>query len=245
MQKIHHTIDKIILFLKTIRLTTPTAIVLGSCIIAFGIVGYGFVIKTEASGDTSSIFTGKPIDEKDYVEGNQKSNVIVVAYSDPECPFCISVYPTLKQLREEYKDTVSFVYRHFPLTQIHPQAFDESRAIACAGVIGGTKKFYEYIDMLYGYKADHKTNQLPNTGKDDIARTTGIPIEKYSACMSTNQTENTVYEAINDGIQAGVQGTPSTFILVKKGKKYEVITLVDGARPYSYFKTALEEALSR
>ncbi len=244
MQKVHHFIKTSITTMKSITLSTPLAILLGSIIIALGIISYGFITKTSTTS-TTTLFTGKAVDGTDFVEGNTKSNVVIVAYSDPECPYCISVYPTLKQLRKDYEDKVAFVYRHFPLTQIHAHAFDESRAIACAGALGGVKKFYEYIDNVYSYKSDHQTNQLPNTGKEDIARNIGLDTTLFSTCMKTNQTENVVTTSITDGLQAGVQGTPTTFVLVKNRKGYDIISLVNGARPYSYFKATIDEALNK
>ena len=164
----------------TTKLTTPVAVILGSIIIAGGIIAYGFITRGGQPSVATTMFSGRVIGDTDYVEGNIKSDVIVVEYSDPECPFCVQVHPTIKQLRTEYSDKVAFVYRHFPLTQIHPHAFDESRAIACAGNIGGTKKFYEYIDALFGYKITNKTTQLPKNGKEDTARNIGLDTAAFS-----------------------------------------------------------------
>src|SRR3989344_3267653 len=151
MDKINHYFRIAIYRIKNIKLTTPVAILLGAIIIAFSIVSYGFIMRTDTSTIESTMFKGKIINESDYIEGNTKNNIFVVEYSDPECPFCVKFHSTMKQLRNEYGDRVAFVYRHFPL-DIHPNAFDESRAIACAGTIGGAKALYEYIDTLYGYK---------------------------------------------------------------------------------------------
>jgi predicted DsbA family dithiol-disulfide isomerase len=63
--------------------------------------------------------------------------------------------------------------------------------------------------------------------------------------MKNDDTEKIVLNSINDGITAGVQGTPSTFVLLKTRKGYETVSMVDGARPYEFFKAVVEEALSR
>ena len=230
---------------KGFTLTTPVAILFGAAIIAVGIVAYGFITRVDAPVAGVTMFKGRVINAVDYVEGSANSKVAVIEYSDPECPFCTALHPTMKQLRTEYAGKVAFVYRHFPLTQIHPHSFDESRAIACAGTIGGTKKFYEYIDALFGYNVNNKTTQLPATGKEDIARGVGLDSSLFSSCMNNKQAEDTVNASINDGVTAGVQGTPSTFVLAKNRKGYEVVSLVDGARPYEYIKAAIEEALAK
>ena len=226
-------------------LTTPVAIIIAAVIISVGIVGYGFITRDSGTGTKATMFTGRPIDATDYVGGKENSKVVVVEYGDPECPFCVQVSPTIKKLRAEYGNKVAFVYRYFPLTQIHSHAFDESRAIACSGAVGGASKLYAYIDAFFDYKISKQTTQLSATGKEDMARIAGIDMQAFANCMKTNQTEKIVSDSMNDGVAAGVQGTPSTFILLKTRKGYEVVSMVDGARPYEFFKASLDEALSR
>lgn len=227
-------------------LTTPIAIIFASVILAGGLMGYGFITGGNNSNSVPKpLFKGKIIDALDYIDGKENSKVIVIEYSDPECPFCAQAFSTMKQLRTDYADKVAFVYRHFPLTQIHKEAFDESRAIACAGKLGGKEKFYTYIDTLYGYETSKQSTQLPSTAKEDFARSNGLDMAAFSTCMKEKQTAQIVTDSINDGVTAGVQGTPTTFVLVKTKKGYEQVSLVDGARPLDYFKAAIDEALAR
>lgn len=235
---------------KGFTLTTPVAIIIASIIIAGGLMGYGAIVQGGTPDSKVAMFAGKGIDDTEYVDGNTDSKVVVIEYSDPECPYCISVYPTLKQLRAQYKDKVAFVYRHFPLTTIHPHALNESKAINCAGVVGGTQKYFEYVDALFEYKIPKQSQknpspQLPSSGKEDIAKSIGLDMQKFTECMDSKQAEKVVIDSMNDGVAAGVQGTPSTFVLVKTRKGYQVISMVDGARDQSYFSAAIEEALSK
>ncbi len=245
MSRLSHQLKNLFNHIKHPHLTTPAAVLLGAFIIGASIIGYGFIMRDTGAKESSTMFTGRSIDEKEILEGKAKSKVFVVEYSDPECPFCVTVHPTLKQLRNEYADKITFVYRHYPLTQIHPRAFDESKAIECANTLGGNKKAFEYIDALYGYKSNQQTTQLAANGKEDIAKNVGLEMSAFTACMNSQATSDTINASINDGIVAGVTGTPSTFILVKTRKGYEVVSMVDGARPAAYFKAAIEEALSR
>lgn len=253
MQKIKHYINRLFSNTKKIfshlKLTTPVSVLLGAVIIAGSILGYGFIMRTGSSNAPVTMFTGKPIDSSDYIEGNKKSNVYLVEYSDPQCPYCIAAHPNVKEIRNKYEDKIAFVYRHFPLTSIHQFAFDESRAIACAGLIGGGDSYYKYIDAIYGYKsAKQNTNQisdLPTTGKSDLAAGIGLDVQAFNQCMNNQTTSNTVNESMNDGVNAGVQGTPTSFVLIKSKKGFEVVALVDGARPLQYFEAAIEQALSR
>lgn len=243
----HHFTKRITAGVKAVAVSTPLAIITAAIILGASHVAYAYVTKdgTSTPSAPTTLFTGKPIDDKDHIEGNAKSDVIVVEYSDPECPYCISLHPAMKQLRNEYEDRIAFVYRYFPLTQIHPHSFEESKAIACAATLGGTKAFYEYIDNIYGYKVANKTNELPATGKEDIATNIGLKKEAFNACMKNSDTDLTINASINDGVQAGVQGTPSTFILKKTKQGYEVTTMVDGARPYEFIKAAIDQALAK
>ncbi len=226
-------------------LSTPLAIIIAAIILGASHVGYGFVSGgTGGSQAVKTMFKGKAI-EGDFVEGKENAKVVIVEYSDAECPFCIQVSPTIKKLRTEYSGKVAFVYRHFPLTQIHKNAFDEARAISCAGVVGGKDKYYAYADALFDYKMSKQTATLPKTGKEDLAKTVGLNEAEFSSCIKDNRTAQTVTDQANDGVTAGVQGTPSTFVLVKTRKGYEQVAMIDGARQYEFFKAAVEEALAR
>jgi protein-disulfide isomerase len=238
MHKIKH-------FFNHLTLTTPAAIILGSIIIASGLIGYGFVTKGSVQAGTVTPFTGKIIDDADFVEGKKDSKVVVIEYSDPECPFCVQAHPTIKKLRTDYADKIAFVYRHFPLSQIHPHAIDESKAIMCAGKVGGAKIFYAYLDALFGYKITNQTTQLTSTGKEDIARNLGLDAKQFSECLKNTASDEAISNSTNDGIAAGVQGTPSTFVLLKTKSGYQIVSMVDGARPENYFKAVIEEALTR
>ncbi len=99
-----------------------------------------------------SPFKGNPITVNDLQEVSTPSKVYVVEYSDAECPFCIGLHNTMKEIRTDYTGKISFVYRNFPLTSIHQHAQKEAEMIACAGKLGGAKALYGYIDGTFDYK---------------------------------------------------------------------------------------------
>ena len=185
-------INKIKSIFSNIKLNTQGAIILGAIIIAISHIGYGYVISKNKSTGNTTFFMGKVIDNTDYIFGNKKSDVVIMEYSDPECPYCVQFHQTAKQIQEEYKDKVSFVYRHFPLTQIHSNAFDEARAISCAGKIGGNEGYYNYINNFFDYKLSNRTTQLPKNGKENIAKEIGLDVEKFNSCMTNKETEQDV-----------------------------------------------------
>lgn len=263
MQKIHHYIKIAESYIKKISLTTPVSIIIGSVIIALSIIVSGVMIRNIIANTRTQVsqndagankepgkFTGRPIGGSDYIEGNKDAKVTVVEYSDPECPYCILAYPTIKKLREEYAGKIAFVYRHFPLVQLHSHAFAESQAIDCAGVVGGAQKYFKYMDTLFEYKSPRQTQtdpspQLPATGKEDLARSVGIDVAQFSSCLKNSKSSDIINASMNDGVKAGVDGTPTTFVLVKNGNGYDVVANISGAQQYSYFKAAVDEALSK
>jgi len=88
-----------------------------------------------------------PVTEKDHIQGSADAPVVIIEYSDTECPFCQRYYETLKQVISSNKDKVAWVYRHFPL-DMHPRARKEAEALECAAELGGNEKFWEYMDMI-------------------------------------------------------------------------------------------------
>jgi protein-disulfide isomerase len=243
MQTIRHFLSNMY---HKIRLTTPVAIILAALLISVSHIAYAMIVS-KSTGNTQQlqIFKGRPIDKTDLATGKANSEVVVVEYSDTECPFCAQLHPTMKKLQEEYGSKVSFVYRYFPLTQIHPDAFDEAKAVYCVGKIAGAEKRMDYIDEMFTYKIGKQNMVLPKGGRESLAKNIGIDIKAFTECFQGPESADAVNAGTQDGIAAGVEGTPATFVLLKKKDAYEVVSLVGGARPYEYFKAVIEEALSR
>ena len=86
---------------------------------------------------------------------------------------------------------------------------------------------------------------LPKGGRESLAKNIGVEEKAFTLCMQSQESGDVVNASTQDGIVAGVEGTPATFVLVKNGDTYEVISLVGGARPYEYFKAVIEDALAR
>ena len=80
---------------------------------------------------------------------------------------------------------------------------------------------------------------------EDIAKSINLDMKKFTDCMNGTEAGTIVEASTNDGIKAGVSGTPSTFILLKTSEGYEIVANVSGAQTYPYFKAAIDEALSK
>lgn len=164
----------------------------------------------------------------DPVLGNPNAPVTLVEFSDFQCPFCARVRPTLKRLHEAYGDRVRIVWKDFPLTSIHPQAFKAAEAGQCAREQG---KFWEYHDRLFDNQQALEPEFLKRYAAD-----TGLDAAKFSACLETAKYAARVQAQMGVGNSLGVSSTPSVFI---NGR------LLNGAQPYEAFSAIIDEELER
>ncbi len=113
---------------------------------------YNFIktaVDNALSGTTTKeLFKGKPINDTEFVRG-KKDTVFLIEYADAECPFCVRFHPIINKIMDTYQDRVGYVYRNFPLTQIHQDAERRAVAIVCAGKVGGIDSYFKYINKLY------------------------------------------------------------------------------------------------
>lgn len=177
----------------------------------------------------------RPVDDSDHIRGNKNAKVTLVEYSDLECPFCKRFHPTMQQALKEYEGKIRWVYRHFPLDQIHPRARPAALASECVAALSGNDKFWDYTDKLF--------EGSPQTLSDDqltsIAASLGVNASQFSSCLSSKQFENRVEQDLQDGQTGGITGTPGTIVIDAKGNK----KLIPGALPYEQVKPIIDEAL--
>ena len=155
-----------------------------------------------------SIFLQKPKVEVAYdparLRGNPKAPVVIVEFSDFQCPYCRSVQPTLKNLLAKYEGRVSLSYRDLPLRDIHPQAQMAAEASRCAGEQG---KFWEYHDLLF-----ENPNKLNREGLVEQVRSLKLDEKQFDSCLSSGKYKAQVEQDRQLGLRAGLTGTPGFFI---------------------------------
>ena len=164
----------------------------------------------------------------DPVQGSANATVTLVEFSDFQCPFCARVMPTLKRLQETYGDQVRIVWKDFPLTAAHPQAFGAAQAGQCAQEQG---KFWEYHDRLFANQ-----QALQPEGLKAYAAAAGLDAAAFDTCLDTAKYAGRVQEQLDAGTSLGVASTPTVFI---NGR------LVSGAQPYDVFAKIIDEELGR
>lgn len=232
---------------KDDNLSIPIAIVFAGVLIAGAII---FSEKTapaptvapvQARQQDGADSENAPVDllalkEDDHVLGNPNADVVIIEYSDPECPFCKKFHETMMQVMDQYGKSgqVAWVYRHFPLDQLHPKARKEAEALECAGELGGNDAFWKYTDRLY--EITPANNGLDATQLPQIANYVGLDTVKFSTCLSSGKWADRVNRDFESGANIGVRGTPYSVVWNRKtGKQLPL----NGAYPYENVKTIL------
>jgi protein-disulfide isomerase len=178
------------------------------------------------------------LSDDDYIRGNRNAAVLLIEYSDTECPFCKRFHETAQQIVDSYDGQVAWVYRHFPLDQLHAKAREEAEASECAGILGGNDVFWAYIDEVY--------NETPsNDGLDlellpVIAGRVGLDINAFNECVQGNEAAEKVKADHQSGLKAGVSGTPGNFLV--NTETGEIIAL-RGAEPFDQVQSRIDAML--
>ncbi|MBI5405072.1 MAG: thioredoxin domain-containing protein [Candidatus Kerfeldbacteria bacterium] len=128
---------------------TPSTFVNGTQVV--GAVPYAQLKSAidAALAGTKGTVNVPPINDNDHVIGGKNAKVQVIEYSDFECPFCKQFAPSIEQALQEYGDKIAVVFRHFPLTSIHPLAQKLAEGSECAAELGGKDKFWEFHDANF------------------------------------------------------------------------------------------------
>ncbi len=172
--------------------------------------------------------------DDDEVIGSANAPITIIEFSDFECPYCGRFFDeTLPQIKTDYVDTgkVKIVYRDFPL-QFHPEAMPAALAADCAGEQG---KYYEYHNKLF-----ENQDSLGVANFKAWASELGLNTVQFNSCLDTQKYANEINKDTQDGINAGVSGTPTFFI----GNPVNGYVKVVGAQPYSVIRSVIDKELS-
>jgi protein-disulfide isomerase len=135
--------------------------------------------------------------------GNKNAPIRIIMFIDFECPYCQKSYPILKSVTERYGDAVSLVFKHFPLTSIHPNAEQAALAASCADDQGA---FWKYHDILFTKK------QLDKAALLSYADEINLDATVFAACLSAASHQANIDQDLADGIATGTRGTPTYIV---------------------------------
>jgi protein-disulfide isomerase len=181
-----------------------------------------------------------PVTKDDHIKGNPNAPIIIVEYSDYDCPFCKNFHDTMNRVMDEYgtDGKVAWVYRHFPLEQLHPNAKKIAAASECVAELGGNDAFWAFSDKVFGERG---TNEPTNIAKlSEFATSAGVSKEKFDLCYNSGKYDEKIEEDIRAAVQAGAQGTPYSILIA--GNQQGPI---NGAQPYTVVKQMIDTVIGQ
>jgi protein-disulfide isomerase len=216
--------------------TIPIAIILGGIIVA-GAVYFSMRHPTIATSGTGNPALVRPVDLNDHLLGNPAAPVIIVEYADFDCEFCKNFDETMHQIiaNEGAGGNVAWVYREFPLVEIHPNAFSSASAAECAARVAGNDAFWKFADELFA-------NQPVDPSQfGSLAAEAGISSEDFATCFAnaSSTVDARIIADRQNALTIGAQGTPYSLILVNG----QPPIVMNGAYSYDAVKHLVDQAL--
>jgi protein-disulfide isomerase len=182
---------------------------------------------TPTPSPTPTPTPGQPVDIKvsdsDHIRGNKNAKITIASFSDFQCPYCSKFHETMKQVMAAYPNDVRWVFKDFPLEQIHPFAKKAAEAAECANEQG---KFWEYADKLF-----ENQSSFSNDYFSTLAKQMKLDSGKFDKCLADGKYASKVAGDAQLGQSVGVRGTPASFI---NGE------LVSGAVPFETVKAKID-----
>jgi protein-disulfide isomerase len=145
-----------------------------------------------------------PVTTDDHIQGNEDAPITLVEYGDYECPFCAQANPVVKRLQKHFGKNLRFVFRNFPLREVHPNAEAAAETAEFAATHG---LFWQMHDLIYANQATLDMQQLA-----ELTKTLKLPLQELELTLSNKTFENKVYRDFMGGVRSGVNGTPTFFI---------------------------------
>lgn len=198
------------------------------------------IVQDQSAEQVLESSNPRVVDATDYIRGNPNAPILIIEYSDYECPFCKQYHTTMNQIMDEYGVTgkVAWVYRQFPLNQLHPNATKISEAALCVGEIGGNESFWKFSDKIF----DERDLNAPTnmTKLIEFANVAGVSEADYISCINSGHQQENVLASAEEGFRIGARGTPYTVVTV--GNQQAVI---NGAQPYEVVKVTVQNLIDQ
>lgn len=191
---------------------------------------FTFTSKKDSNNESPNTSSSE---QSSHIAGKADSNVTLIEYADFQCPACKSYFPIVTQLKEEYGDKVAFQFKHFPLVQIHQNAFIAARAAEAAGNQG---KFFEMHDLLFENQETWASSTSPTKIFEGYAQELGLDLEKFKTDSASSGVADVINNDVKSAQAAGANSTP-TFVL--NGKKID-----KSPQSIEDFRKLLDEALN-
>ncbi len=231
---------------KISKLSIPLSIIVAGILIAGAIFFTSGKKSTvtdnqKVAEQRKSLKNINPITKNDHILGNPNAPVKIVEYSDFECPFCKRFQSTMNKIMDKYgkEGQVAWVYRHFPLDQLHPKnARVVASASECVAEQKGNNVFWQFVDAFFAATPSNDKTDL-STVLPKIYSDLGVDQTKIDKCIASGKYDKHIQNEIDNAIATGGQGTPWSIIIAKNGKTFPL----SGAQPYNSVKQLIDIAL--
>lgn len=180
----------------------------------------------------------------DFIYGKPDAVISIIEYSDFECPFCKQFGDIPNKVVDSMPDQVNLVWRNFPLSFHDPMATKEAIAAACATQQGGNNAFWKYADGIFTNTRSNAQGMPSVNGADPLvalAKEQGLNTEKFSTCMQSEEIAKKVSADLEDGLNAGISGTPGVILVNHKTGAFNVLA---GAVPEDVLKQEVKNLLN-
>jgi protein-disulfide isomerase len=174
----------------------------------------------------------------DHLRGNPEATILIVVYSDFGCPFCSDFHGTMQRLMDMYGTSgqVAWVFRHMPLTKLHPESATYALASECVAQQAGNRAFWTYADLLYDKITPEETASSETL--TDFAEQVGVSRPEFITCMQSSNLMSRVEANFNEALGSGAAETPYVVFITP----YEQIA-TSGAQPFPAFAGTVKTML--
>lgn len=222
---------------KKFELSPSVSIIIAGVIIAGTIM---LVNKTPAQQVTAAAAPAaqpanlniRPPAATDHIIGSPSAPIVLVEYSDFQCPFCAMIYPTLKTIVASSNGQIAWVQRDFPLSSIHPNAEPAANAAECIAALAGNSAYWQFADAIF---ADQ--SKMSDAYYAALAKQFGADPAKYKACVSAKTYQSAIDADTSEAEQNGGNGTPFTVVVNTKTGKMAPIS---GALPETQIMSVIK-----
>ena len=226
-------------------IATPVAIIVGFALIAAAILFSGNrATPSTAIKDAPAAATNnsniRPIDASDAIRGNPMAPIMVIEYSDYDCPFCKDFNDTMNRIMKDYGVTgkVGWVFRQLPLSGLHPNAPKIAEGALCVKDLGGNDAFWKFTDTVFGERATSEATNMLRL--PEYAEKAGVKRADFNTCFNSNKFKAAVETSVKEGLATGAEGTPYSIVMV--GDQQAVI---NGAQPYAIVKQIMDNLVGQ
>lgn len=205
-----------------------------------GIIFLSLNNKTERTVNTATDNNSENYiqEQNQNIMGNPNARLKIVEYTDPDCPFCQRFHNTMLQLIEHYKGEIAWEYKHYPIPELHPEAFEKSLALECAKEQGGNLMFWKFTNELYKLNMTKELTKINLI--EEVSKNLKINSSDILKCVEEGRYAQKVVLDMQEGNNLKVEGTPTSFIYIDGN----IVEQIPGAQEFNTIKSRIDLLLA-